>query len=78
MIVILGLFLFVFAVSWVFSEKEKHELEKNNKELKDVAHRQLEVLKEQRVLIWEMNQELAKKDSLTSILRNEIEEKENV
>lgn len=46
-------------------------------ELQDSFVRQEDIIREQWGTIEELEQELAKKNSLISILRNEIEEKEN-
>lgn len=70
--------MFFIAIAALFLGWENIKLEKENDELINLATRQNNLSKELIEQNIELCDELAKKDSLISILRNEIEEKENV
>ena len=76
----LMIFVFLFiavAIGAVISIKMLYSLDKENEELQDLLLRQQHTIGKYEFLLERMGAELDKKDSLISILRTEIEEKEN-
>jgi hypothetical protein len=69
--------MFVIAISAVFLGSENIKLNKENDELFNLAARQNKLSKQLIEQNIELLEELSKKESLISILRLEIEEKEN-
>lgn len=69
--------MFVIAIASLFLGSENIKLNKENDELLKLATRQNNLSKELIEQNIELCEELAKKESLISILRLEIEEKEN-
>lgn len=76
----LMIFVFLFiavAVGAVISLEMLCRSDKENEKLQDLLLRQQYTITEYECLIERMDKELAKKESLISILQTEIEEKEN-
>ena len=69
--------LFAIAVAAICLCVKVGKLEDENETLHEAIVNQEDIIREHWGTIEELEQELAKKNSLISILRNEIEEKEN-
>ena len=73
------IFVFLFlgiAIAAVFAVKMLFELDKENEELQELLVQQERIIGELECLVESLGEEKAKKDSLISILRVELEDKE--